>query len=38
MQQFREELTAQYDPFATGEHHAVGGTGKVPAQVVAAGD
>jgi ATP-binding cassette subfamily B protein len=38
MQQFREELTAQYDPFATGEHHAIGGTGKVPAQVVAAGD
>ncbi len=38
MQQFREELTAQFDPFGTGEHHAVGGTGKVPAQVIAAGD
>ena len=38
MQQFREELIAQYDPFATGEHRATGGTGKVAAQVVAAGD
>ena len=38
MQQFREELTAQYDPFAASEHHPTGGTGKVPAQVVAAGD
>lgn len=38
MQQFREELTAQYDPFGTGEHHGTGGTGKVPAQVIAAGD
>ncbi len=38
MQQFREELTAQYDPFATGEHRTVGGTGKVAAQVLSAGD
>ncbi len=38
MQQFREELTAQFDPFAAGEPHTNGGTGKVPAQVVAAGD
>ncbi|MEP6985127.1 MAG: ABC transporter ATP-binding protein [Chloroflexota bacterium] len=38
MQQFREELTAQYDPFGNGEPHPTGGTGKVPAQVVAAGD
>jgi len=37
MQQFREELTAQLDPFAASEHHT-GGTGKVPAQVIAAGD
>lgn len=38
MQQFREELTAQLDPFANSEHHPAGGTGKVPAQVIAAGD
>ncbi|MEZ4668653.1 MAG: ABC transporter ATP-binding protein [Anaerolineae bacterium] len=39
MQQFREELETQYDPFATGEHRAVTPKDQwVPGQVTAAGD
>jgi ATP-binding cassette subfamily B protein len=40
MQQFREELTAQYDPFANNDRHVVVEHEEphLPGQVIAAGD